>query len=168
MFVKHQLTTNVKLLQKAAIIRQHHSNLEVLLLQRSSDALSRPNCWDLPGGNSEWPQNKSSMANLHLADLSREIVEETALQINTNALQLKNLVHFSTYFDSNKQVFSIIGGWFVNFDSTNQVEIQISLEHQKYAWVSQTDLHEYDFGGQQGAFVLEIILNSFNEIHRRL
>lgn len=158
---KHQLTDNVKLLQKAAIIRQQDS-LEVLLLKRSADAKSRPNCWDLPGGNSEWPEmNQFSVANLHLNDLKREISEETSLNVNEKILILDNLAHFSTYFDSDKQVFTIICGWLIKHSSTDQNMVEISDEHQEYAWVKEVDLPSYDFGGVKGTFILDIIKRAF-------
>lgn len=161
MFHKHQLTDNVKLLQKAAIIRQQES-LEVLLLKRSADAKSRPNCWDLPGGNSEWPEvSQLSAANLHMDDLKREIFEETGLDAQKDVLVLNNLTHFSTYFDSDKQIFTIICGWLVNYDATNQNEIKISDEHQEYMWVKEEDLNAYDFGGVKGTFILDIIKQAF-------
>lgn len=165
MFPKHQLTENVKLLQKAAIIRQSDSGLEVLLLQRSENALSRPNCWDLPGGNSEWPeQSQISAANLHVRDIKREIQEETALEVPESAFDLNKLVHFSTYFDSEKQVFTVICGWLVIFSSPNQTEIQISSEHQNYIWASPANLANYDFGGDSGSFVLDTIQKSFAKL----
>ncbi len=162
MAAKQQLTDNVKLLQKAAIIRQGEFSSEVLLLQRNSSSISRPNCWDLPGGNSEWPAlQQTSAANLHLADISREIFEETALEVSENIFDLSKLTHFSTYFDSQQQIFTIICGWGIDFSLTNQAAIQISSEHQKYAWVTQTNLANYDFGGDRGAFVLDIATNAF-------
>jgi len=159
MFPKHQLTDKVKLLQKVAIIRsnQQGAGLEVLLLQRSSEAKSRPSAWDLPGGNSEWPKGQTSVANLHLADLSREIAEETGLVVTDNAFSMKLPVHFSTYFDSGKQIFTIIAGWSLNFSDTSQALIQISNEHQTYSWVPGIELANYDFGGDKGTFILDII-----------
>lgn len=158
---KHQLTDNVKLLQKAAIIRQQDS-LEVLLLKRSADAKSRPNCWDLPGGNSEWPEaDQSSVANLHVDDLKREILEETNLSVSGETLTLDSLTHFSTYFDSDKQVFTIICGWLIKHLSTDQNIIKISDEHQEYVWVKEADLNDYDFGGVKGVFILDIIKKAF-------
>lgn len=159
MSLKHQLTDQVKLLQKVAIIRLNQGELEVLLLKRSADALSRPNCWDLPGGNSEWPAS-SSRADLHLNDLVRELSEETALQVLPAVFAKQLPTYFSTYFDSEKQVFTVICGWLLDFDSTDQTEIQLSAEHQAYAWVKAQALADYDFGGSQGAFVLEIIQKS--------
>lgn len=162
MFPTHQLTENVKLLQKAAIIRQNGETPEVLLLQRSADAQSRPGAWDLPGGNSEWPHpEQNSVSNLHLDDISREISEETSLSVLQNAFALSQLIHFSTYFDSEKQVFTIICGWLIDFSSTNQVEIVISSEHQNYIWASQANLANYDFGGDSGSFVLDTIEKAF-------
>lgn len=99
MFFQHQLTENVKLLQKAVIIRQSGSAIEALLLQRSETAASRPNCWDLPGGNSEWPVlGQSSIANLHLGDIKREILEETSLQVDEQNFDLKKSCSFFYLF----------------------------------------------------------------------
>jgi 8-oxo-dGTP pyrophosphatase MutT (NUDIX family) len=162
MFLPHQLTSNVKLLQKAAIIRHQDGEAQVLLLKRSQDALSRPNCWDLPGGNSEWPaEDQGSAANLHLADLAREVQEETALQIEQSDLTLTKLTHFSTFFDADKQMFTVIAGWMIDFAKTAQNQIQISTEHQDFAWVSAADLVQYDFGGEKGRFVVNIIQQAF-------
>lgn len=159
---KHQLTENVKLLQKAAIIRQGESSAEVLLLKRNSDSKSRPDCWDLPGGNSEWPDHdQKSAPNLHLSDIAREILEESSLGVALNAFDLKNISHLSTYFDSETQVYTMICGWLVDFSLTDQKAIQISDEHQEYAWVSEADLGNYDFGGVRGTFVLDIVKQAF-------
>jgi 8-oxo-dGTP pyrophosphatase MutT (NUDIX family) len=165
MSLKHQLTENVKLLQKAAIIRRFDSTPEVLLLKRSSDSKSRPNCWDLPGGNSEWPDTiQSSKANLHLSDITREITEETGLVVDEKSFSLDKLSHLSTYFDVNKQVYTMICGWFVDFLATDQKEIQTSDEHQEYVWVSEAELSNYDFGGESGAFLLDTIRKSFTKL----
>lgn len=162
MSLKHQLTENVKLLQKAVIIRQNDNEPEALILQRSSDALSRPACWDLPGGNSEWPAaNQVSMANLHLADIGREIEEETSFKIDPASLALNDLVHFSTYFDSSKQIFTVICGWLVNYTTLEEKPVVISAEHQASAWVKESELANYDFGGAKGAFVLDMIKVAF-------
>lgn len=164
MSLKHQLTTQVKLLQKAAIIRTQEGEVQVLLLKRSPDALSRPNCWDLPGGNSEWPAtDQLSAADLHLADLAREVEEETALQVVPSAFQLDQLTHFSTFFDADKQIFTIIAGWAIDFAKTDQNEIQISSEHQDFAWVRASEFEQYDFGGDKGFFVVDIVKNAFSK-----
>lgn len=162
MSFKHQLTVNVKLLQKAALIRRQAGQAQVLLLRRSSDALSRPDCWDLPGGNSEWPVSEQpSAADLHLADIVREIAEETGLQVAPTALRLDRLTYFSTFFDADKQIYTVIAGWLVDFADTNQAPVQISAEHQDFAWVAAAELNTYDFGGDKGVFVVEMIQQAF-------
>lgn len=162
MSLKNQLTENVKLLQKAVIIRQNGQVVETLLLKRSLDAKSRPGCWDLPGGNSEWPATEqSSAANLHLQDLQREVAEETGLSIDKNLLTLDKLTHLSTYFAGDQQVYTIICAWLINYPSTDQNEIHLSDEHQEYVWVTEDQLVSYDFGGARGAFILDMIKQAF-------
>ena len=161
-FYEHQLTENVKLLQKAAIIRDNHGEQEVLILQRTADAASRPNCWDLPGGNSNWPKDlESSAANLHQADVTREIEEETSLKTDPKNFTLDNLAHFSTYFEQSKQIFTVICGWKLDAAATDGVEVQISDEHQAFEWVTEENLPNYDFGGDKGKFVLDTIVKAF-------
>ena len=158
----HQLTANVKLLQKIAIVRHNQAGQpEVLVLQRSDAASSRPGAWDLPGGNSEWPETAVSQANLHLRDVSRELQEETGLQLDENELNLSKITHLSTYFAADKQIYTVIVGWMVDFTNTDQAEIQLSAEHQRFAWVTQDQLARYDFGGAAGSFVLEMIAQAF-------
>lgn len=153
--LKHQLTDRVKLLQKVVLVHQG----KVLLLKRSSSAKHRPGSWDLPGGNSEWPVNrKNSGFGLQKLDAIREVEEETGIKLATQDLQHKNLVYADTFFDNDKQVFSIILGWRVElpeYFSPNSVEI--SHEHTELAWVSFGAVEKYDFGGDVGQFVKDII-----------
>ena len=149
--INHQLTIHTKLLHKVAIVRENLGHKEVLILKRSSDALSRPNCWDLPGGNSEWPsEEQPSAANLHQADIVREVIEETNLEVAAKLFDLSRLVSFSTYYDHDKQVYTVICAWTIDFSETNQGEIKISSEHQDLAWVRANDLDSYDFGVLKG------------------
>lgn len=163
MTLAHQLTDQVKLLQKIALIRRIDNQSQVLLLKRSQQSISRPGAWDLPGGNSEWPTTTTSAANLHLADVLREVREETGLVLPETVLDLSHLTHFSSYFDADKQVFTIIVGWCAVLanstpESTNP---QLSSEHEAYAWVALSDLESYDFGGVRGSFVVDMIRQAF-------
>jgi len=154
----HQLTENVKFLHKVAIVREQAGQKEVLILQRSSDSVSRPNCWDLPGGNVEWPKpEQASVADLHQLDIAREIKEESNILTEPILFDLSRLKYFSSYFDQAKQMYTVICGWRIDFAETDQAEIIISAEHQALAWVSLVDLPNYDFGGVKGEFILEII-----------
>lgn len=154
----HQLTNNVKFLHKVAIVRDQAGQKEVLILQRSADAVSRPNCWDLPGGNSEWPApEQTSAPDLHQLDVAREIKEEANLVVTAELFKLNHLNYFASYFDSAKQIYTVICGWQINFSDTDQAEIIISAEHQAMAWVKLEELNQYDFGGVKGEFILETI-----------
>jgi 8-oxo-dGTP pyrophosphatase MutT (NUDIX family) len=153
--VAHQLTENVKLLQKAVLIHQG----EVLLLKRDMNDTSRPNCWDTPGGNSEWPESSvDPQNNLHLKDICREIQEEAAITISPDSLTHQNLVYHETYYEPAREVFTVLFGWRillpVDFD---RASVQISHEHQAAEWVTPEKALNYDFGGPKGDFMKKIL-----------
>src|SRR5688500_13998702 len=101
LFTPHQLTSNVKLLQKIVLEKEGH----ILLLQRDPRSASRPNSWDFPGGNSEWPSGVTkATSNLHQLDTAREIQEETGIQVDPAKFSLPTLKYFETYFDPDKQI----------------------------------------------------------------
>jgi len=156
---QHQLTENTKLLQKVVLI--HNNN--ILILQRAENALSRPLCWDLPGGNSEWPETLENVGGLHKKDASREVFEETGIEILPSKFATENLVSFRTFFEVKKQVFSIIVGWKINLDSDfDKSSVKISHEHIGYKWIKVSELGSYDFGGVKGEFIVEIIKGAMN------
>lgn len=141
--IPHQLTENVKLLHKVAIIWQNH----VLMLKRAEDDKSRPGKWDLPGGNSEWPTDlEENVNNPHLDDVAREVIEETGLIIAPETFDVASMVHFETYFAHKKQTFTILCGWGVLLDEAEAPEIVLSHEHSEAAWVHADELEQYDPG----------------------
>ncbi len=170
----HQLTENVKLLQKVVIWYRD----DFLILQRSAASLTRPNCWDLPGGNVEWPSSTIDLKDVHLIELTREVEEETGLTIASpkvdyhqnnidqvgrpgshNHQALKNC-YFGTYFESDRQVYTIIVGWQYRLpNSTNLPKVELSFEHQNFAWIKTGDFDQYDFGfaGEKGGFIREMV-----------
>ena len=149
--IPHQLTENVKLLHKIVI----KSGDRILLLKRSQEAASRPGCWDLPGGNSEWPQTTNSGFNLHAHDVVREIKEETSIDVDTDLINQSNLTYFSTYFDANKQIYTVICGWKIILN--DQPAVGLSNEHAEYIWADITHIDSFDFGGAKGEFIKDII-----------
>lgn len=152
--IPHQLTTNVKLLQKVVLLHQGAA----LLLKRAADSGSRPEKWDLAGGNSEWPGLGQAGSGLHRLDLAREVKEETNLTIDPNQLNLDQLVFFDTFFDETKQIFSIICGWQYHLpDDFRREQVKISSEHTDLAWARLDDLAHFDFGGPKGEFVKRMI-----------
>ena len=154
----HQLTDDVKLLQKIVLINED----KILILLRDESSHTRPLCWDLPGGNSEWPTEiKENIEDLHKEDITREVFEETGIELSPDKLDQDNLVYFSTFFEAKRQVFAVILDWKVilssDFDPNNVV---LSHEHIDYKWISIGELDQYDFGGYKGKFVTDIIKNT--------
>ncbi|MDH5533171.1 MAG: NUDIX domain-containing protein [Candidatus Pacebacteria bacterium] len=153
----HQLTENTKLLHKVAIIHQG----EVLILKRASDSNSRPDKWDLAGGNSEWPSDERQGHGVHREDVTREIIEETGIEVSPDNFDFSALTYFDTFFDAKKQVFTIMCGWKYKLaDDFDRNKVQISDEHSEVKWIDLTDVDEIDFGGIKGEFVKKIILAS--------
>lgn len=151
--ISHQLTENVKVLQKAVLI---HGG-KFLILKRSDDATSRPGKWDLPGGNMEWPEVQKDQTNLHEDEIIREIVEETGIIVNDFALES---TYLSSYYQADKEILTLILGWSVQL--FQQPEVKISAEHTEYAWIRAEELNSYDFGfaGEKDGFIRKIIEKS--------
>lgn len=180
----HQLTENVKLLQK--VVLWHRD--QFLILQRSTASPTRPNCWDLPGGNVEWPSSTIDLKDAHLIELTREVEEETGLTIvshqansqqsninqvgrpgSYNQQALKNC-YISTFFESSRQIYTIIVGWQYQLpESTESPRVVLSDEHQNYAWIKSTDFDRYDFGfaGEEGGFIRRMIRSSVELIENK-
>lgn len=162
--MKQQLTEKVKFLHKVAIVRVNQGQKEALILRRSSDSISRPNAWDLPGGNAEWPaMEQENTANLHQLDIAREVKEESNLLVEPHLFDFAHLIYFASYFEADKNVYSINCGWYLDFSESDQAEIKISREHQEFAWLNLDDLDSYDFGGDRGQFVKNILDRAFNK-----
>lgn len=149
----HQLTDQVKILHKVAIIADN----QVLLLKRHGQAHSRPSCWDLPGGNAEWPKQTALplLQHLHRADAVREVLEETGIQIEEK--QITAPVFFDTVMEPASQIYTIIVGWRVVLLA--KPEIVISAEHTEFTWVSPDLVSQFDFGfaGGPEGFLVQII-----------
>lgn len=151
--MNHRLTENVKLLQKIALFHEG----KVLLLRRSPNEIPRPGCWDLPGGNSEWPTTwkpGDSETGLHVEDAVREVEEETTIQLQIENFTLQNLSYLETHFDSEKQLYSICFGW--KFELSEKPEVTLSHEHTEFAWVTLDELNTYDFG-DVGQWIKDVI-----------
>lgn len=158
----HQLTQNTKFLHKVVLIHDG----KVLLLHRSAAAHSRPDCWDLPGGNSEWPAALTeNTADLHQLDIAREIREETGYETNPINFSEKNLIFFRTFFESEKQLYSLICGWkltpVADLTAFSPDKVIISAEHTEFTWATLTEISNYNFGGASGEFIVQMIKNAF-------
>lgn len=150
----HQLTENVKLLQK--VILTHRENF--LIVRRAPDSATRPDKWDLPGGNSEWPNATENLRDPHLADLVREVMEETGVVILPE--QITRNIYVGTFFEAEKQVYTVILGWQLQLTDTFDTEsVHLSDEHTEFQWISLSDFEKFDFGfaGEVDGFIRKMV-----------
>lgn len=155
--VPHQLTQNVKFLHKVALVHEG----KVLVLKRADSASSRPGAWDLPGGNAEWPTGQESIRNIHQPEIAREILEETGIEVPPSVFELENMVHFFSYFDAQKNIYSIVCGWRVgDHIDLSADHVILSDEHTQYRFVGLDELETLDFGEPVGTFVKIIVRNA--------
>jgi len=156
----HELTEKVKLLQKCVVFCQG----KLLLVKRSETAKTRPNCWDLPGGNAEWPKTATNLSNHHLLEVIREVQEETGLRLKAADLES---CYVGTFFDTKNQVLSIILGWSTKIATLP--EVKLSPEHTEFAWISENQFKQYDFGfaGEKNGFIRQMIEQSFEKLDSR-
>lgn len=150
----HQLTTNVKLLQKVALVHEG----KVLLLKRGDDAPSRPSCWDLPGGNSEWPKAHQVGLGQLRKDAIREVKEETTLQLSEVDFTVDRVVFLDTFFDG--KTYAMMVGWSIRLASAQKIEL--SQEHTDFFWAAKEDVSSYDFGLNKGEWVRDIATKALN------
>jgi 8-oxo-dGTP pyrophosphatase MutT (NUDIX family) len=154
--IPHQLTDNMKLLQKAVLIYDG----KCLILKRSEDEKSRPGKWDLPGGNAEWPTSKKDIQDYHIEEILREIHEETGIIINDFSLES---CYVGTYYKADSDVFTVILGWTAQLSQLP--DVKISHEHTEFAWMALEEGSQYDFGfaGEKGGFIRTMIDRSLGQ-----
>ncbi len=140
--MKHQLTSKTKLLQKAWLL----SDGKLLILKRSLQSRTRAGQWDLPGGNSEWPDADMDINQPHQADLIREVSEETGLDVAPFWKNRQQPIYFTTYFQGREQLFTTIVVWFIKLPRSLSAKVKISHEHSDFIWVRFDVLDQYDFG----------------------
>ncbi len=148
------LTNHVKFLHKVAIV----CGDKVLVLQRKSDEYSRPNAWDLPGGNSNWPETDNLLENPHLLDIVKEIKEETGLETNPSQLLVNTVL---SGFDPGKLKYTVLLGWKLQWPDPALPQITLS-EHQTYRWIKENEIDQLDFG-KDGGYLQEIIKIALNK-----
>ena len=112
-------TDDIKFLQKAIVF--HPKGDKFLALKRSADSFSRPNDWDLAGGNVLYGE-------LHDDSLKKEIKEETDLTVSEFLP-----VQVVTNYDNKKKIYTIFIGYFCKAKSDI---VKISKEHSEFRWVT--------------------------------
>ncbi len=117
----HLFTEDIKFFQKAVVFHPQKKDT-FLALKRSPKAKSRPDAWDLPGGNVHFGER-------HDVALRREIIEECGLEV-------ENLepVHVLSNYDEHNKVYYLYVGY--EAEAKNH-DVHLSDEHTEYEWVTQ-------------------------------
>lgn len=118
---KYMFTDDIKFLQKAVVLHPERQDM-FLTLKRSPNSPSRPNDWDLVGGNVLFGE-------LHEDSLRKEIKEESGLEVG----DLKPAQVVTNY---EKGVYYLFIGFCCQVKSQ---EIKISDEHSEYRWVTKEE-----------------------------
>ncbi|NTU46010.1 NUDIX domain-containing protein [Candidatus Roizmanbacteria bacterium] len=138
-------TNNIKFLQKVLIF--HPTDQTFLALKRSSEDISRPNCWDLPGGN-------VAFGELNTDALEREVKEETNLSFSG----LEPVI-VTTSFDKNEERYYLFIGYKARASSTL---VTLSHEHSEFRWVTKDEFME-----EESADFLQKLVQAYYELRHK-
>ena len=115
----------------------------ILILKRSKHLINEesPWEWDLPGGHAERDET-------NLRALVREVWEETALDMYR--------LNISRMHSSENTVFYFVDKW--------RGTINLSDEHDSYAWIDPGDIRKYDIGDNYASAVEKAMVDiSYDE-----
>ena len=121
-----------KIVQKVVLAAVIMKNKKVLILQRNKDEEIFPNMWELPSGKKELLESSKKC-------LIREVKEETGLDIQ--------IIIPTFIFDYQiEKPNEIRDSTQINFlvKSINNNKVKLSLEHQKFAWISKNEIEKYE------------------------
>lgn len=147
------LTNHVKFLHKIVVVCRG----KILVLRRMPSDHARANAWDLPGGNSSWPETNDFLENPHLDDIGREVAEETGLDINSSKLIP---IYLATGYDPEREKYTVLSGQMIVLESDELPEIVLS-EHSDYRWVDAGEVDSLDFG-EGGDYLQDIVSKGLN------
>ncbi len=131
---KYMFTDDMKFLQKAAVY--HPKQNKILILRRPAEAHSRPNCWDLPGGNVLFGEK-------HADSLTKEISEETSLKV-------KDVQPIQVVTNYEKQIYYLFIGYSCRATSS---KVKISDEHSEYRWATKEEFLKLE----SADFLIELV-----------
>ncbi|MEI7620970.1 MAG: NUDIX domain-containing protein [Candidatus Moraniibacteriota bacterium] len=138
---KYMFTDDIKFLQKALVFHPDRQGI-FLALKRSPDSSSRPNDWDLAGGNVLFGE-------LHEDSLRREIFEEANLEVGDFVP-----VQIVTTYDKEKEIYYLFNGFFCKAKSD---DVKISSEHCEYRWVTKEQFIDL----KTAQFLVDLIVVAF-------
>ena len=107
---------------------------KVLILQRSSDETVFPDMWELPSGKRE--PLETSANTLH-----REILEETGINVET-VMPVSVFDYQIEKGDVTKDSTQI--NFITKPKNSKECTVQLSKEHQKFEWIKEGDIDNYN------------------------
>jgi len=106
-------------------------NDKILILQRCNSEDIFPGMWELPSGKREFLETSQD-------SLAREVKEETGLNIEV----VMPCSVFEYQIEKPKEVKDSTQ---INFIvKTKTVKVKLSSEHQNHAWISESELEDYE------------------------
>lgn len=135
---KYMFTDDIKFLQKAVVFHPDKKGL-FLALKRSANSFSRPNDWDLAGGNVLFGET-------HEESLRKEIREESNLEV-------ENLIpaQVVTSYDKEKEIYYLFIGFYCK---ARNFEVKISDEHSEFRWVTKDEF----IGLKPAQYLIDLLL----------
>jgi 8-oxo-dGTP diphosphatase len=120
------------IVQKVVVGGVIFNDNKVLIVQRNSNEDVFPNLWELPSGKKEV---------LETADdaLIREIFEETGIKV-------KIIMPFDIFNYQIEKPDAIKDSTQINYlvKLENNSEVKLSSEHQKFAWINEAEVDDYN------------------------
>jgi mutator protein MutT len=127
---------------------------KVLILQRNKDEEVFPNMWELPSGKREFLEDSQSC-------LMREIKEETGLS------NIKIIMPFYVFEYRIEKPKEIRDTTQINFlvKLLKKQKIKLSAEHQNFAWISKSEIKNYQLSENTKKVILEAfkLIKKLNE-----
>jgi len=120
------------IIQKVVVGGVIFNDNKILIVQRNSNEDIFPNLWELPSGKKE---------DLEIANdaLIREIFEETNIKVQI-------VMPFDVFNYQIEKPDVIKDSTQINYlvKPENNFEVKLSSEHQKFAWVNETEINNYN------------------------
>lgn len=138
---KYMFTDDIKFLQKAVVFHPDKPEL-FLALKRSPNSPSRPNDWDLAGGNVLFGE-------LHEDSLRKEIDEEANLKVGALIP-----VQVITTYDSKKAIYNIFNGFYCKAKNN---KVKISDEHSEYRWIKKEEFANLKLA----QYLIDLVMETF-------
>ncbi|MBI4653230.1 NUDIX domain-containing protein [Candidatus Kuenenbacteria bacterium] len=148
---KYMFTDDIKFLQKAVVFHPNQDKI-FLALKRPSDAFTRPNDWDLAGGNVLFGE-------LHEDSLREEIREETNLEVGDFAP-----VQIITSYNKEKKIYFIFNGFYCQAkNDTVKISndtVKISDEHVDFRWVNKNEFINL----KPAQYLIDLVIATFKKL----